>query len=178
MSDFEFNSVVISILIAFALSEVLASWGSLIKHSPKRGSWLYVVSSLLLVRLLVGHWLGLATYRALPTITPAESLLIFSPSFAAALASFILSPDRTERSLDLEAHYFAVSRWVYPLLASFALFAGLSDLLVPMEAPLPLSFYLCWAGALLIPGLTANRSAHWVVLAASFLAPALAFTLL
>ena len=45
ISDFEFNSVVISILIAFALSEVLASWGSLIKRPPSTQSWLYIATS-------------------------------------------------------------------------------------------------------------------------------------
>jgi len=172
ISDFEFNSVVISILIAFALSEVLASWGSLIKGRPSTQSWLYIATSVLLVRLLVGHWLGLSAYRSIEHISPAQSLLIFSPSFIAALAAFILAPDRNgSEAIDLSAHYSTVSRWVFTLLAAFVLLAGLSDLLIPGEEPLPFLFYLLWAGALLIPAFVSGRRVHATVIAASFLGP-------
>ena len=172
ISDFEFNSVVISILIAFALSEVLASWGSLIKRPPSAPSWLYIATSILLVRLLVGHWLGLSAYRSIENISPGESLLIFSPSFLAALTAFILAPNRTESEpLDLSEHYFRVSRWVFTLLAAFTVLAGLSDLLIPESKPLPLWLYLLWAGILLIPAFVSVRRVHATVIAASFVVP-------
>ena len=94
MSDFEFSSVFISILIAFALTELLASFGALVKNPPKTISWRYFALSLVLVRFLVGHWLGLSSYRSLDSISTGQSLLIFAPPFVLALAAHILSPER------------------------------------------------------------------------------------
>ncbi len=124
------------------------------------------------MRLLVGHWLGLSAYRSIEHISLDQSLLIFSPSFVAALAAFILAPDRKgSEAIDLSAHYFRVSRWVFSLLAAFTILAGLSDLLIPGREPLPLWFYFLWAGALLIPAFVIDRRVHATVLAASFLGP-------
>ena len=76
MSDFEFTSVVVSILIAFAFSEILASWGRIIKRWPLvKFSGLYFATSAILLLALAGHWLGMSGYRDLPAISPAESLL-------------------------------------------------------------------------------------------------------
>ena len=128
--------------------------------------------SILLVRLLVGHWLGLSAYHAIEDIPPGWSLLILSPSFFAALAAFILAPERNgDKAVDLSAHYFRVSRWVFPLLAVFTIFAGLSDLLIPESKPLPLWFYFLWAGTLLIPAFLSDRRIHAIVIAASFVIP-------
>ena len=75
MSDFEFTSVVVSILIAFAFSEVLSTWGRIIKRRRQiKFSGLYLGTSVLLLLALLGHWLGMSGYRALPAISPAESL--------------------------------------------------------------------------------------------------------
>ena len=129
-------------------------------------------TSILLVRLLVGHWLGLSAYRSIENVSPGQSVLIFSPSFFAALAAFILAPEHGGReAVDLSAHYFRVSRWFFSLLATFTLLAGLSDLLIPESKPLPLWFYLLWAGALLIPAFISERRVHATVIAASFVVP-------
>jgi hypothetical protein len=124
------------------------------------------------VRLLVGHWLGLSAYRSLEEISAGESLLIFSPAFMAALAAFILSPAQKEgSSLDLSAHYFKVSPWVYSLMAAFTFLAGFSDLLIPGREPLPLWFYVLWAAVLMIPAFNKDRRVHGVVIGASLVIP-------
>lgn len=151
---------------------MLATWGSLIKRPPRRGSWLHVAASLLLGRLIVGHWLGLSAYRSLDEISAGQSLMIFSPALTAALAAFILSPDRrSDEPLDLSAHYFRVSRWIFPLLAAFTILAGVSDLLIPGREPFPLWFYGAWAATLLLPAFTASPWTHALVIGASLLVP-------
>lgn len=142
MSDFEFTSVVVAILIAFAFSEVLASWGRLIRRRARVTiSWLYLGTSSLFLLALVGHWLGMSTYRALPAITAAESLLVFAPSFIAAL------------------------------LAAFLLFAGLSDRVVLGEDVVPLWTYLARAAILLPPAFSRRASVHAGALVLTALAP-------
>ena len=165
MSDFEFSSVFISILIAFALSELLASFGAMVKRPPRTISWRYFALSLGLVVTLVGHWLGLSGYRALESISNRESLLIFAPPFLLALAAHILSPERgQDEELDLRAHYDAVSRWVFGLLALFGVFARLADLLIPGQEPLQTWFQPAIAVMFAIAALWANPRVHWAVI--------------
>lgn len=173
MSDFEFTSVVVSILIAFAFSEVLSSWGRIIKRRKAvDASGLYFGTSALLLLALVGHWLGLSEYRELPAISSLEALLIFAPSFLAAFVAFLLAPEFTgDDRLDLSAHYFAVAPWVFPLLAAFAVLAGLSDRVVLGKDIIPFWFYIARAAVLLVPAFTVRVSAHAAVLAISLLAP-------
>ena len=164
----------ISILIAIALSEILASWGALIQHRPAVFSWLWLGASLLLTRFLIGHWLGLSAYRSIDTFSIGGSLLVFSPSLVAALAAFVLAPNRSgEEPLDLDAHYLRIAPWLFSLLAIFILLAGLSDLLIPGLEPLPLWLYVAWAALLLAPALTASRRVHAVAIVASLVVPVL-----
>ncbi len=173
MSDFEFTSVVVSILIAFAFSEILASWGRLIKRrSQVKVSWLYLGTSAILLLALVGHWLGLSSYRALPAISSSESLLVFLPSFLAAFVAYLLAPEFTgSERLDLSEHYFTVAPWVFPLLAAFMVFAGLSDRVVLGQDILPFWSYLARAGVLLVPAFSSRVTLHAAALALTVLAP-------
>jgi hypothetical protein len=173
MSDFEFTSVIVAILIAFAFSEILASWGDVIKRRRFVDfSWLYFATSIILLLALTGHWLGMSGYRALPHISPAESLLVFSPSFVGALIAFTLAPPSNEsREIDLSAHYFTVAPWIFSLLALFMLLAGLSDRVVLGHDILPLWSYIARAAVLLVPAFSKRTYLHAAALALTVLAP-------
>jgi hypothetical protein len=173
VSDFEFTSVIVSLLIAFAFSEVLASWGRIIKRRGSvKISWLYIATSCIVLLALTGHWLGMSGYRALPAISPAESLLVFSPSLVGALVAFILAPEFPDaREVDLSVHYFAVAPWVFTLLAVFVVLAGLSDRVILDQEIFPLWSYLARAVVLLVPAFSKQRSVHAGALILTVLAP-------
>ena len=173
MSDFEFTSVVVSILIAFAFSEVLASWGRIIKRRRLvKFSALYFATSAIFLLALAGHWLGLSGYRDLPGISPSESLLVFSPAFVGALVAFVLSPEFPESGgVDLSSHYFAVAPWVFSLLAAFALLAAVSDQVVLGHGIFPFWVQLARAGVLLVPVFSKRASVHAGVLGVTVVAP-------
>ena len=173
MSDFEFTSVVVSILIAFAFSEVLASWGRIIKGWRQvKFSGLYLATSVLLLLALVSHWLGMSDYRALPVISPAVSLLVFSPSFVGALAAYILAPEFPEsHEVDLSAHYFAVAPWVFSLLAMFAVLSWVSDQVILGQTVFPFWVQLGRVGLLLVPAFSKRAPIHAAALITTVLAP-------
>jgi hypothetical protein len=173
MSDFEFTSVVVAILIAFAFSEVLASWGRIIKRGALvKFSGLYFATSAILLVALAGHWLGMSAYRELSEISPAQSLLVFAPSFLAALVAFILAPEFPESGeVDIAAHYFAVAPWVFSLLAAFAVLAAVSDQIVLGRALFPFWAQLARAGVLLVPAFSKRASVHAAALIVTVLAP-------
>ena len=173
ISDFEFNSVVIAILIAFAFSEILSSWGRIIRRLPAvTMSWLYLATSALMLLGLVGHWLGLSEYRTIESFSPAQSLLVFAPSFVGALAAFVLAPELSEPgTIDLPRHYHAIARWVFPLFALFSLLAGMSDRLVLQKDILPFWLYVVRSAALLLPAFSSQVWLHAAVLVFSVVAP-------
>jgi hypothetical protein len=160
-------------LIAFAFSEVLASWGRIIKRWRQvKFSGLYLATSILLLLALFGHWLGMSDYRALPVITPAESLLVFSPSFVGALAAFILAPEFPEsHEIDLTAHYFAVAPWVFSLFALFSLLSALSDQMVLGQTFFPFWVQLARIGVLLVPAFSKRAPIHAAALITTVAAP-------
>ena len=67
--------------------------------------------------------------------------------------------------IEIDAHYFLVAPWVFPLAAAFEVFSGLSDLLVPGEEPAPLVFFLGQGALLLFLGFTRRRAIHRASLA-------------
>ena len=134
----------ISILVAFALSAILSSWGQLIRDRERvRAPWLYLTASGWLFSFLVLHWLGLWAYRDLDFALIRTSFIVFSPSVIGALAAYALTPAFPEvGEIDMEAQYFVVAPWAFALVAVVVVLAGLSDLLVPGGAPAPLYVFL------------------------------------
>lgn len=132
MSRFEFNTVLVSIVLAFAISEILTAWGRLIRYRARISSpGLYILASSWLLATIVVHWFGLWAYQQAPFDRVFDSLLILLPALVIALVCFIWVPDvSADESFDVEAHYFDAGRWAYPLIALFILLGGAADLLV------------------------------------------------
>ena len=167
MSDFEFNSIIISILVAFALSEILSSWGKLVRRRNRVvRPGLYIALSGWLFFALILHWLGLSAYRDMEIDRTFQSLVIFLPSILGAAAAFVLTPEfPDEGEVDLSLHYYSVAPWAYPLAGTFEISSGLSDLLVPGQAPAPLVLFVIQGAALVSLGFIRRRRIHRIVLA-------------
>jgi len=152
MTDFELNTVIVSILIAFALTGILSSWGRLVEargrvHRP----WLSAAASGWVFLSLIAHWLDVSAYRDFDFHRNYESLLFFIPSILGAAVAFVFTPSvPDEGELDLERHYFAVAPWGYRLAAAYVAFAGVADLLVPDEASTPRIFTIAITSTLLL----------------------------
>jgi hypothetical protein len=185
LSSFEFILVLISIVAGFAVSEILAGWGRLIRErvSP-RATGLYLAASLMLLTLIVRYvWLlwGLRemNWQFLGFV------LAFSPILVLALAAYVTSPARTLH-FDPETHYFDQARPLYYLEALFFILWSLGDSgrLAYYEA---VGFFDAdtsvfagsLAGRLVVVGMlvwlahTRRRFVHWVVIV--FLLIAIAF---
>ena len=140
ISVFELNTVVISILIAFALSEILSSWGRLVEsRSRVLRPGLYLGATGWLFLSLIVHWFNVSAYQGLEFERNYESLLFFLPSIFAAGTAFILTPTlSSEGDIDLEKHYFSVAPWAFRSAAAYTALAGLSHLLAPEQTTTPI----------------------------------------
>jgi len=173
MSRFEFNTVLVSIVLAFAISEILTAWGRLIRHRGRvRSAGLFVLASSWILLATVGHWFGFWAYREAPFDHFVQTFLIILPSLVIALVCFILVPDiPAQGDFDVENHYFESARWTLPLVALFLLLGIASDSLVPdVETWVPSLLLISLAGMLLGASFSRHRSVHVTVFGVSWLA--------
>ena len=130
MTRFEFNSVFVAILLAFAVSEILVSWGRLIRHRSevKPSAFYLAITAAFLLSLLL-YWFGFWAYQDVPFDEGLQTVVVILPPLVMALVAFVLTPEIIRgKQFDLEAHYFEVSRWVYPLIGLTFILAVLSDI--------------------------------------------------
>ena len=166
MSEFELNTVIVSILIAFALSEILSSWGRIVESRDRvLRPGLYLAGSGWLFFSLILHWLGVSAFRDLEFERIYQSLLFFFPSILAAAAAFILTPTLpTDGQINLEEHYFSVAPWAFGCAAAYTAIAYVSDFLVPGEQTTPALVSLTLTMGLLVLASTKRPKLHRLVL--------------
>jgi hypothetical protein len=169
MTQFEFGTIPVSIVLAFALSEILTAWGRLIRHRRHVSiSWPYALVSVWLALAIILHWGGLWSYLEVHPDRPFYLVVLLLPSLVIALACHILTPElEGEQPVRLEEHYFGVSRWVLPLCGSHMMLATASDLLMPgvTDVGFPVLFVVI-AAAFVGLAFTKSRSLHVGVLSA------------
>ena len=101
MTRFEFNTVLVSIVLAFAISQILTAWGRLIRYRHRiRSPGLYLLGSSFVLIAIVVHWYGLWAYRDAPFERLLETVLVLLPFVASAVPVDAGSvPVRAQRSL-------------------------------------------------------------------------------
>lgn len=129
MSRFEYLSVLISIVIAFGLSEIVTGWGRLLRHRGRvRTYWVHSGFSVLLLLLLIQYWWGIWSYRLVEDWSFFGLIALVSSSLTLALISFVLFPAVDgDRDLDLRAYYYGHARLVFGLVAATLLLMALAD---------------------------------------------------
>jgi hypothetical protein len=132
MSKFEFTVTIVSIVIAFALSELMAGWGRVLRHHPRpRIDWLFAAWSLGILLLGILHWSGLwlyvnASFESLPQL-----FALLAPPLLLVPLAFLLSPDpKSDGFLDLGAYFRGISRPTLSLLAAFTILSFVADVVV------------------------------------------------
>ena len=119
MSQFEYVTVLQSIVVAFALSEILSTWGGLVRNRQRvRVYWVHVGWSVLILLGLVQIWWGTWQYRAIEFTSFASLLLLLAAPLTLAFAVFIFQPTSAgDEPIDLRSQYENNRRWFFPLLA-------------------------------------------------------------
>lgn len=132
MSRFEYLSVLLSIVIAFAMSETLSGWGQMIRMRDRvRVYPLHLGWSVLAVLLMVQWWWGFWEYREVADLGFFGFLAVLSEPITLVLLSFVLMPHPAELgSRDLRAEYFRNRRWIFGLAALLLVELVIVDALV------------------------------------------------
>ncbi len=119
MTEFEYLSVLISIVLGLGLSHVMATAAQLVRY---RSAVRFYLPSLLWLALLflihVQIWWAVFELRSLPRWTFIDFALVLALPTIAFVISVLLTPDfDREEVVDLRARYFEHRRWFFGLFA-------------------------------------------------------------
>jgi hypothetical protein len=175
MDSFSYLVTFIALVPALALARVLSGLADLIQHGLSetpgtvRWSGLYVLLAVGLITATSWEWWLLFNWRDEGAISfHWFQYLLIKPSILLVAARLLIPDIESTAHIDLEHHYFAVARWVFPLIAALPLldlppaYLGVVDHITPGDL-LPytavlLSFALVCASL----GVVRRPSWHWV----------------
>jgi hypothetical protein len=117
LSQFEFSIVIASIVIAIAITEILATWGRMIRHRRRfRPYWVHIGWMALVLLLAVQFWWSLWELRDWPDWSFFEYMFSLVPFLTLVVMTFLLCPDPAMDGHDsLESYYFEHSTWFFGL---------------------------------------------------------------
>lgn len=120
MSQFEFVLIFVSIVVAFAVSDILASWGEQIRLRRKVNHfYLHTAWSVLLLFVMMQVWWSLWSLSDQTSWTFPGYLALSLPFLTLALMAYILTPNMDESHCDVRQHYFEICRWFFSLAAFY-----------------------------------------------------------
>jgi len=133
VSKFEFIMMFVSVVVAFAMAELLMGWGKIIRARQRVSQpWLLAGWSFWLLIIITYHYLGFWEYQAYDFTKVAPMLLFLSAPILMVLLTFVLTPDiRYFQKVNLEEHYFLTKNWFFGMVIVFLVFARASDPLLP-----------------------------------------------
>jgi len=166
LSQFEFVTLLFSLVVAFGVSELLAGWGRSYKNRliSKPYPLQLAATGLVLVALLQSLW-GYWGFRDV-VWTFWLFLIALAPLLALAATTFLISPSAhapTVEIVDSKTHYFDVAPAIFVLLAAWVSLGMLAEtVLVGMSFHLGKAVRLVAVLLLLFLSRSSNPAIHWV----------------
>ncbi len=166
MSQFEFVTLLFSLVVAFGVSELLAGWGRSYRNRliSRPYPLQMAATGLLLVALLQSLW-GYWGFRDV-VWTFWLFLVALAPLLTLAATTFLISPTArapTVEIVDSKTHYFDVAPAIFILLAAWVSLGMLAEsILVGMSFHLGQAVRLITLLLLLSLSRSSNPAIHWV----------------
>ena len=173
MTQFEFLTVFISIVLAFGVSDILSSWGEQIRLRKQiQIYWLHVAWSALLLTLMIQGWWSLWILRERTEWTFFEYLFLLIPFLTMALIAYLMTPSLKDDDKDIRKHYWENSRWIFSLASVYMFFATLFRFIIVGDEILQLRNTIQFAAFTLMVALAVWKNEKFHT-AAAFVASAL-----
>ena len=166
MSQFEFVTLLFSLVVAFGVSELLAGWGRSYRNRliSRPYPLQLAATGLLLVALLQSLW-GYWGFRDV-VWTFWLFLVALAALLTLAATTFLISPTArapTVEIVDSKTHYFDVAPAIFVLLAAWVSLGMLAEtVLVGMSFHLGKAVRLVAVLLLLFLSRSSNPAIHWV----------------
>ncbi|MBI1365515.1 MAG: hypothetical protein GC153_06110 [Alphaproteobacteria bacterium] len=154
MDAFSYLSVLISIIIGLAITQVLMGFRAILLHRRKvKLYWPALLQGAVLLLIATQMWWAMFSLRAITEWTFAGYGVVLLQTVAFYLAAGLIFPDVSEAGCDLEQAYFDHRRWFFGALVLTVLASAVKDLVI--YGSLPQS----WDMALHVAFLTASVAA-------------------
>lgn len=171
MSQFEFSTVLVSIVIAIAITEILATWGRIIRMRGRiRPYWVHLGWMALVLLLAIQFWWSLWELNDWPGWGFFEYVLSLLPFLTLVVLTFLLCPDPTlDRHDELERFFYENSGWFFALAGAFLLELMITNPVLRGEPWLSSENGFRLGGLLVMSSLvrTRNRRVHAAALVVS-----------
>jgi len=132
MTLFEFLMMIASVVVAVGMTEIVGGWGRMMRtRATVTPDWLHLGWTLAILIFLIGHWVGMWSYRDLAIEEVGQVVSLVIPSVFCVLAAYAITPDvPTVGSLDTREYYMAKRAPVFLSLAAFMVATNLPDLMI------------------------------------------------
>jgi len=132
MTLFEFLMMIASVVVAVGMTEIVGGWGRMMRtHAMVKPDWLHLGWTIAILVFLIGHWVGMWSYRDLPIDDVGQVVSLVVPSIFCVLAAYAITPDvPATGNLDARAYYMARRIPVFCSLAAFTAATNLPDFLI------------------------------------------------
>jgi hypothetical protein len=125
-------TVFLSIVVALGLSELVSSWGDLLKHRRQtRFYWLHTFWSLFIVFLMIQFWRSVWNYRIIEDwgLAPLTALVI--QTLILVLAAKMLSPRvDLNQPADMKIYYYENTKVFFILVALLLTNLAINDVVI------------------------------------------------
>jgi hypothetical protein len=171
MSEFEYASVVVSIVLALGMADILRFLADTLRDpSERRGYWVHMLWVVLLLELHMEFWWRMWAFRDQLTAGPELTIVLLGPAIL-FMATRIILPHAGEA--DMQQLYFQRKNAFFIALVASSLWSALTSTWALPEGQqgLPLFALVTMAAILAVfiaCILTANRRFHAVVVLGIF----------
>lgn len=124
MSVFEYVSVMVTVVLALAVSHILTSLATIVANPERvRPYWVHFLWAALLLGLSLQAWLVLWTLEGQSVWPVGQIVMMIASASLIFVAARVLEPElRPDERLDLRAHFFRVRSPLFATLSVFWLF--------------------------------------------------------
>ena len=132
MTRFEFLSVLISIVIALGMSDIVSTWGTLLRSRRAVSFyWLHTAWTLIVLLLFIQFWWGFWNFRTVSDWSFGMLIAVVGEAILMVLAGALITPPReSDKTLDLRKFFFDNNRIFFMLGALLIVMLGLVDYVV------------------------------------------------
>lgn len=164
MTQFEFLTVFISIVLAFGISDILSSWGEQIRLRREiRHYGLHVAWTVLLLIAMIAVWWSLWILRDRAEWAFPGYLLLIVPYLTIALIAYVMTPAFSDGERDVKRYYVDNSRWFFSLGAVYLASWSVFSLTIAGESLLDPGSLIRYAGIVLLVTLAVWRNERFHV---------------
>jgi hypothetical protein len=140
MDEFNYLSVLLSIILGLAVTQVLKGFRGLIltRHQVLH-YWPSVLWAIFILLICVQSWWAMFGMRAVKAWGFLDFLVVLSQTIVTYLIAAIVFPDFGQQQVDLRAHYFNHARWFFGLIIGVLLISILKEWILAGTWPSPVN---------------------------------------